>query len=146
LEQIEDQYSQRFSEPRIQKRAFAFICDRNVSLGRLMLNLWHLSLNETTEAAKRDIQKGLVWIDIEDVSALRNEPLFESSVQKQQALERLIQKGYLEVRQGKQDRLEYRPNAVHIWAALDALPGRLPQMAEMDGDTDVENGHAESTQ
>ncbi|SRR6266487_506852 len=146
LEQIEDQYSQRFPEPHMQKRAFAFICDRNVSLGRLMLNLWHLSLNETTEAAKRDHQKGLVWIDIEDVSALKNEPLFESGEQKQQALESLIEIGFLEVRQVKQNGLEYRPNAVHIWAALDALPAQLPQLAEMDGDTDVENGHAESTQ
>jgi hypothetical protein len=146
LEQIEDQYSQRFPEPSIQKRAFTFICGRNVSLGRLMLNLWHLSLNETTEAAKRDPKKGLVWIDIEDFSAFRNEPLFESGERKQQALQALIQKGFLEVRQKQQNRLEYRPHAIHIWSALDALPGELLPITEIDGDIDVENGPAESTQ
>jgi hypothetical protein len=132
LERIEDEYTQTFPEPDEQKRAFAFICDRSVSLGRLMLNLWHLSLNETTSVAQRDPKRGLAWINVEEVSALRDEPLFQSNERKQQAFERLIQKGFLEVRQGKQHTREYRPNAAHIWAALNTLSEALP---ELDSET-----------
>jgi hypothetical protein len=132
LERIEDEYTQTFPEPDEQKRAFAFICDRSVSLGRLMLNLWHLSLNETTSVAQRDPKRGLAWINVEEVSALRDEPLFQNNEHKQQAFERLIQKGFLEVRQGKQHTREYRPNAAHLWAALNTLPEALP---ELDSET-----------
>jgi hypothetical protein len=128
LERIEEEYTQTFPEPDEQKRAFAFICDRSVSLGRLMLNLWHLSLNETTRAAQRDPNQGLAWINVENMSALRDEPLFQNNERKQQAFERLIQKGFLEVRQRKQDTREYRPNAAHIWAALNTLPEALPEL------------------
>lgn len=131
LERIEDEYTQTFPEPEEQKRAFVFICDSSVSLGRLMLNLWHLSLNETTKAAQRDPNRGLAWINVEEVMALRDEPLFQSNERKQHAFERLIQKGFLEARQGKQHTYEYRPIAAHIWEALNALPEALP---ELDGE------------
>jgi hypothetical protein len=44
----------------------------------------------------------------------------------------LIQKGFLEVRQGKQHTREYRPNAAQIWVALNTLPEALP---ELDSET-----------
>jgi hypothetical protein len=132
LERIEDEYTQTFPEPEGQRRAFACICDSSVSLGSLMLNLWHLSLNETTRAAQRDPKRGLAWIDVEEVRALRDEPLFQSNERKRQAFERLIQKGFLEAQHGKQHTHEYRPIAANIWEALKALPEAL---SELDGET-----------
>jgi hypothetical protein len=137
LEWIDDEYIQRFPDPPLQKRAFAYICGRNVALGRLMLNLWHFSLNETTRAAIRNPEQGLAWIDIEHCRAFRDEPLLEKDEHKQQALKSLLQKGFLEVQQGKQKTPKFRPNAKRIWEALDALPSELPQMEEIDADRDL---------
>lgn len=125
LEWIDDEYIQRFPDPPLQQRAFAYICGRNVALGRLLLNFWHLSLNETTRAAMRDPEQGLTWIDIEHYRAFKDEPLFEKDEHKQQALKSLRQKRFLEVRQGKQTTPEYRPNAKRIWEALNALPQEI---------------------
>ncbi len=137
LEWIDDEYLQRFSDLHLQKRAFACICGRNVALGRLMLNLWHLSLSETTREALRNSKQGLAWIDIERYSAFRDEPLFAREEDKWQAFEALIQKRFLEVRQSKHKTREYRPDARRIWEALDALPKELTEMEEMDGNEDL---------
>jgi hypothetical protein len=102
-----------------------------------MLNLWHLSLSETTREALRNPKQGLAWIDIERYSAFRDESLFAREDHKWQAFEALIQKGFLEVWQSKHKTREYRPDARRIWKALDALPKEVPKMEEMDGDEDL---------
>ena len=135
LEQIEDEYTERFPDLSLQRRAFVLICDGDAQLGHFLLNLWHLSLNYTTRAALRDPKRGLAWLSAEDLYVLREETLLKW---KQQAFRSLEQKGLLEVRSGRQNKLKYRPHAVSIWKALEALPHELPDSTETDEDFNPE--------
>jgi hypothetical protein len=130
LERIIQAYPQRFPDTDTQELAFILICDRRRSLGRVMVNLWHLSLRETPWMA-RHVDGRLWWLEenrlLEDLSETPSE-----RTQVQQALAQLIKMGLVRVRQ--QGRLrEYRPDHAQMWSELEQLPTALPDIQTLGG-------------
>jgi hypothetical protein len=119
-ERIADLFQRHFPDYQAVRQAFVQICDQDDLAADLLKDLWDRSLERLSWTPGKRPE----WIAHTDF-------LYQEQERYQEAMQWLVQKGFLERRATRWTQYEYRPNVSSIWEVvsvklLDSLSGATP--------------------